>query len=147
MDNWPINLESLPPDASNCWLVKVKLKHFWYFPKRAWADLNNNISSHYKVKQSVHLLQRYLLHYEVPFPIRFLICWWIVGGCIIRNITMTRSWLLLSVTLMQYQHYLTLIITHHANMTTNTVIQDQIGPTYYYLHTTLGNVCNKLWCR
>ena len=77
-------------------------------------------------KQSMYSLQCYLLlYYEVQFPIGFLICWRIVGGCIIRNITMTRSWLLLSATLMQYQHYPTLIITHHANMTTHRLIPDQ----------------------
>ena len=42
MDNWPINLESLPPAASNCWLVKVKLKHFDILQKQI---LTNNVDS------------------------------------------------------------------------------------------------------
>ena len=145
MDNWPINLESLPPAASNCWLVKVKLKHFWYFTK---TDLNKQCGLFQQSNQCIHCNVIYvLLYYEVQFPIGFLICWRIVGGCIIRNITMTRSWLLLSATLMQYQHYPTLIITHHANMTTHRLIPDQIRPAYYYLHTSVGHLCNKLWCR
>ena len=77
MDNWPINLESLPPAASNCWLVKVKLKHFDILQKQI---LTNNVDSFSKaINVFIAMLSTTLLRGSISHRVPDLLadCGWL----------------------------------------------------------------------